>query len=49
MDVIKTNICNTDKKKNLSPSFIDRLDTIVLEYQIKDINDIEFKDLIKSL
>ena len=42
-------ICNTDKKKNLSPSFIDRLDTIFLENQIKDINDSEFKDLIKCL
>ena len=42
-------ICNIDKKKNLSPAFVDRLDSIVLENQIKDLNEIEYKKLIKCL
>ena len=42
-------ICNIERKKNLSPAFMDRLDNIVLENQIKDLNENEYKDLIKCL
>jgi len=44
-------ICNIDRKKNLSPAFMNRLDNIVLENQLNDLKkkENEYKELIKCL
>ena len=41
--------CNVNNIKDMSPSFVNRFDVIVLENQIEKLNDAQFSELISNL
>ena len=41
--------CNINNLKDMSPSFVNRFDVIVLENQLEKLSDIQFKNLIANI